>query len=306
VPSGISDVVTFDTDFMVAIYRTQLIAASDLDNVKRVQAGYRVTPLSKFAGTPASSAVPPIRWIDPLLPNDERTSLGFFNVLAWVLQYCPVLPEEAVLRERFGRLGVAAGWPFDPNALSPELRQALRDGMADGQQEIDAARARTMSSAALFGTREQMQGNYLNRAIATQMGILGNSAAEATYLMYDKDANQQSLSGTNSYALRFAPGQLPPVDAFWSITMYDLPEQFLVENPLHRYLINSPMLPQLSQDADGGYTIDITNASPGKQRESNWLPAPAGPFMLVLRCYYPKESVLDGTWKQPPLVMRMR
>jgi hypothetical protein len=101
--------------------------------------------------------------------------------------------------------------------------------------------------------------------------------------------------------MHFAAGQLPPVNAFWSLTMYEMPSSLLVANPIKRYLINSPMLPQLKKDADGGITLHIQNASPGKSMESNWLPAPKGPFMVVLRLYWPKEEVLTGAWKQPPL-----
>jgi hypothetical protein len=94
---------------------------------------------------------------------------------------------------------------------------------------------------------------------------------------------------------------LPPVNAFWSLTMYDLPSRLLVANPLNRYLINSPMLPDLKRDPDGGVTLYIQHDSPGKDKESNWLPAPSGPFLMFLRLFWPKPEALDGKWKQPPL-----
>jgi len=115
----------------------------------------------------------------------------------------------------------------------------------------------------------------------------------------DKDG--QKLNGSKCYALRFPPNQLPPVNAFWSLTMYDLPASLLVANPLNRYLINSPMLPSLKRDEDGGLTLFIQHDSPGSNRESNWLPAPDGPFMMALRLYWPKPEALSDTWKQPPL-----
>ena len=105
----------------------------------------------------------------------------------------------------------------------------------------------------------------------------------------------------NRYALRFAPDQLPPVNAFWSLAMYELPSRLLVANPLNRYLINSPMLPDLKRDDDGGVTLYIQHDSPGKDKESNWLPAPSGPFLMFLRLFWPKPEALDGKWKQPPL-----
>ena len=111
----------------------------------------------------------------------------------------------------------------------------------------------------------------------------------------------RQLDGANRYTLRFAPGQLPPVNAFWSLTMYELPASLLYANPLNRYLINSPMLPSLKRDADGGITLYVQNESPGADKEANWLPAPKGPFFAVMRLYWPKPAALNGKWKAPPL-----
>ncbi|MDQ2706085.1 MAG: DUF1214 domain-containing protein, partial [Pseudomonadota bacterium] len=124
---------------------------------------------------------------------------------------------------------------------------------------------------------------------------------EAMYPAYFTDAAQQPMTGANRYTLRFAPDGLPPVNAFWSLTMYKLPESLLSANRLNRYLINSPMLPGLKKDADGGLTLHIQNESPGADKEANWLPAPEGPFFMAMRLYWPKEEALDGTWKAPPL-----
>lgn len=122
------------------------------------------------------------------------------------------------------------------------------------------------------------------------------------YPIYTLDAEGKALVGANHYMLRFAPGQLPPVHAFWSLTMYGLPENLLVSNPLNRYLINSPMLPQLKRDADGGVTLLVQNESPGKNKETNWLPAPKGPFLMALRLYWPKEEATTGRWTEPKVV----
>ena len=130
-----------------------------------------------------------------------------------------------------------------------------------------------------------------------------NSTEEAMYPIYYVDATGQKPDASeNRYLMRFAPGQLPPVNAFWSLTMYELPSSLLTANPLNRYLINSPMLPDLKKDADGGITLYVQKDSPGKDKESNWLPAPNGPFFTVMRLYWPKQDALDGTWKQPPLM----
>lgn len=136
---------------------------------------------------------------------------------------------------------------------------------------------------------------------AAVAGIYGNAKHQAMYPIYGTDADRQKLNGANRYILHFAPGQLPPVNAFWSLTMYELPASLLVANPINRYLINSPMLPELKKDADGGLTLLIQKESPGKDKESNWLPAPQGPFVMFMRLYWPKEEALNGKWKAPPL-----
>jgi hypothetical protein len=133
------------------------------------------------------------------------------------------------------------------------------------------------------------------------IGIYGNTKQEAMYPVYQVDSAGKALSGANSYTLHFAPGEYPPAKSFWSLTMYDLPQSLLVANPINRYLINSPMLPDLKKDADGGLTLYVQNESPGKDKESNWLPAPKGPFAMYMRLYWPAPAALDGSWKQPPL-----
>jgi hypothetical protein len=153
----------------------------------------------------------------------------------------------------------------------------------------------------VFGTREHLDNNYLYRMAGAVLGIYANSKAEAMYPAYTVDADEQALSGASRYTLRFAPGQLPPVHAFWSLTMYKMPESLLSANPLNRYLLNSPMLPQFKKDADGGLTLVIQNESPGAGQEANWLPAPKGPFFIAMRLYWPKAAALDGTWTAPPL-----
>jgi hypothetical protein len=301
-PPGIAKVARAETKLASAFFRTQLFGPGDVDNARKVQAGYKVQPLSAFLGQPAPPRAPSIAWVQPLPPAAQRTSLEFFNIVRQVLEFCPVHPSEKELRDRFARIGLMPGQPFDLTTLTPEIKEALQAGMADGQKAIDELRAAGGKSADLFGTREDLKNNYLARATGAQFGILANSKEEALYLGYERDADGQPLDASkHNYAIRFAPGQLPPARAFWSLTMYDLPGQFLVANPLNRYLINSPMLPNLKRDADGGLTLHIQDESPAKGEESNWLPAPNGPFMMVMRIYWPKPEALKGTWKQPPL-----
>ncbi len=176
--------------------------------------------------------------------------------------------------------------------------------MADAWAEVDALKADKMDTgevgaADFFGTADDLNGNYLYRMAGAVFGIYGNTAAEAIYPGAFNDSAGAPLTGANSYTYRFPPGQLPPVNAFWSLTMYELPRSLLVANPINRYLINSPMLPELISDPDGGYTLHLQNTSPGPDREANWLPAPPGPFVVVLRLYWPKQDALDGRWQAP-------
>ncbi len=144
-----------------------------------------------------------------------------------------------------------------------------------------------------------MGDKYLYRMAGAVLGVYGNTAQEAVYPATDVDAAGAPLTGANRYTYRFAPHQLPPVNAFWSLTMYQMPQSLLVDNPIGRYLINSQMLPGLVAGPDGGYTLAVQHDSPGAAREANWLPAPAGPFRLVLRLYWPQPDALDGTWQAP-------
>ena len=304
-PKGVTKVFRSETEFVFPVYRTQLFNPADLDNVKKVQAGYKVQPLSAFLGQPAPAAAPAIDFIKPVTAADEKTSLEFFNILDFILQFTPTVPSETELMARFAKIGVGAGKTFDSSTLSAEIKTAIEQGMADAwvdlenlKKEIDAGK---VTSGDLFGTREYLKNNYLYRMAAAVLGIYGNSKQEAMYPVYAIDAGGQKLDGANKYTVHFAPGQLPPVNAFWSLTMYDLPASLLVANPINRYLLNSPMLPQFVKDADGGLTFYVQNESPGKNKEPNWLPAPKGPFFIAMRLYWPKQEALDGTWKQPPM-----
>jgi len=314
-PTGIAEVIRCTTQFALALFRTQLFDLADLGRVHGIQAAYNVQPLSRFAGGPAPRSAPAIHWALPMsaaprkefsvkgwlteqLMPPERTSPKFYDLLSFVLQFCPALPNDAGARKTFRSIGVQPGTFRLPSGVTTKN---LTDGMAAGQAEIDDARAKVTSSGALFAPNSTLFKDALARSVAAQVGILGNSPDEAIYLTYQKDASGDAPTGAKKYVVRFGPGELPPVKAFWSLTMYDMPQQLLVANPPNRYLINSPMLPQLKRDKGGGLTLYIQHDSPGKSLESNWLPAPAGGFFMVLRCYYPGAPIIDGSWKQPPL-----
>ena len=304
IPKGITKVIRSDTDFVLAGYRTQLFDATDIESVRKIQAGYVVQPLSKFLGKHAPPPAPKIDF-PPYVP-DMVKSLEFFNYLNFLLQFCPTLPEDKDARESFAKIGIEPGKLFDPDALSPEMRKALEAGMAEGQQAIQHNKAITKSAADLFGTREFMKNNYLNRATGAQAGIYGNSQDEAFYFAFYKDQKDADLDGSRgNYTMHFDKDKFPPVHAFWSVTLYDGKTKLLSQNSLNRYLINSPMLGEMKLDDAGGLTIYIQPDSPGKDKEANWLPAPESPFFLQFRCYWPEKAILDGAW-QPPGVVKVR
>ncbi|HWB82532.1 MAG TPA: DUF1254 domain-containing protein [Bryobacteraceae bacterium] len=304
-PEGMRLMISSETEIALVIYRTQLLKPDDIENVKRIQAGYKVQPLSQFLDKRAPGAPPKIDFPKALSTEEERKSLDFFKVLNFVLKFCPTHPSETALMERFAKLGVGAGKSFDVGSLPPEIRQAIEDGRSDAWQASEAVEKQVATgertSADLFGSRAYLKDNFLYRMLAAARGIYGNSKEEAIYPAYLIDSEGRKLNGAISqYTLRFAPGQLPPVNAFWSLTMYDA-AKMLVPNSLNRYLINSPMVPDLKRDGDGGLTLYVQKESPGKDKESNWLPAPDGPFFMALRLYWPKPEASNGHWHKPPL-----
>ena len=306
-PAGIDQVIKADTEFALGVYRTQLFGPDDLDNVKKIQEGYTAQPLSAFLAQPAPPAAPTIDWPAPLTPDEQKTSLRFFDLLDFMLRLAPTMPSEQDVRARFGSIGLTGDGTFDSAKLSPELQQAFTDGMADAWAQFAAFKkdkidTGQVTAGDLFGTKEDLRGNYLYRMAGAVLGIFGNTKAEAMYPLLTTDSTGQPLTGASSYTLTFPADQLPPVNAFWSLTMYRLPESLLVENPINRYLINSPMLPNLVKNPDGGLTIYIQHTSPGPDKEPNWLPAPEGPFQMFLRLYWPKAEALDGSWQPPKAV----
>jgi hypothetical protein len=306
-PKGVKKVIRSETDFDLVVFRTQMLNPADIENVKKVQAGYKAQPLSAFLGQPAPAAVP-ADFAKPLSEADQKTSPEFFNILSYALKYAPTDPSETELMARFAKAGIGPGKTLDVEALSPEMKAAYTQGIQDAWAELanlEKTQIATgkVTSGDLFGSRARLGSNYLYRMAGAKLGIGGNSKEEAIYEMYLTDAVGKGLTGANKFTVRFAPGQLPPVNAFWSLTMYKMPESLLVANPINRYLINSPMLPQLVKDADGGITLYVQHGSPGKDKEANWLPAPPEPFVSAMRLYWPKEAALEKTWKAPKMTI---
>jgi hypothetical protein len=313
-PPAVKKVFRSTTQFGLTVFRTQLFGPDDMENVKKVQAGYKAQPLSAYLKQPAPPAPAAVNF--PKI-DKKLVKTNFFEYLDFALQFAPALPNEADIRAQLAKIGIGPGKTFNFKDLSIKQKLEIAVGMKAGQRKVDDAVKNAGASvngwrvASAFGDSAFFNGDWLLRAAAAQAGIYGNDAIEAMYPMTRQDADGKTIDcSKNNYVLTFPADQLPPVNAFWSVTMYDGKTQLLIKNPINRYLINSPMMPNLKKNADGSLTLYIQNKTPGPDKESNWLPAPAGPVYLVMRLYWPKEppapSILPpgkGTW-QPPGVKR--
>jgi hypothetical protein len=303
-PAGIKAVLRAQTQFAYLLIRTQLFNAGDIFNVRKIQTGYRAELLSSFLHQPAPPAAPAVHWPEP--SADMLTTPAIFPYLNFLLQFCPMDPSETDLMARFAELNLGAGKTFELTRFSPSVQQAITEGIDDTKADVDLMMKKIntdqVQSSDLFGTREFLKNNYLYRFIGAKLGLYGNSGADAAYLGYFVDGDHRPLDASkNNYELRFAKGAIPEYHAFWSLTMYDGKTQLLVANPLQRYLLNSTTLQSYTYGADGSLTFYVQANSPGKDKESNWLPAPSGPFYCIYRVYMPGEAVLNGTWKKPPM-----
>src|SRR5277367_796050 len=292
-PPGIQKVFQSSTQFSLAAYRTQLLNPADMPNVVKVQAGYKGQPLSAYLKQTAPPAAPPIDF--PKI-DKEMVKKNFFEYLDFALQFAPAGPEERIIREKLERIGVGPGKTFAFKDLPLEHKLEIGLGMKDGDEKVEkylsgAKSINGWTITSLFGDRLFFSGDWLKRAAAAKGGIYGNNAVEAVYPLAKTLANGEVLDGSkHNYTLTFAAGEYPPVDAFWSVTMYDGKTQLLIENPINRYLINSPMLPSLKKNPDGSLTFYIQKGAPSADKKSNWLPAPNDTVYLVMRLYWPKET----------------
>jgi hypothetical protein len=302
-PAGIRAVIPCETQLFYVLFRTQLFNPADISKVKAIQKGIKAQPLSKFLGKAAPKSAPVVNWPKPKEGMTETPAM--FSYLNFLLQFTPMHDSEKLLMVRLAKLGIGPGLKFDFEALSPEVQKTVKSGIEDVWQQDFAdgmmlTNSGQLGSANFFGTREFLKNNYMYRFLGAKLGLYGNSLEEAIYPPYFVDAEgQQPDAAKNRYVLRFEKGQLPPSNAFWSITMYDGKSQLLVANPLKRYLLNSTMLDSFTFGDDGSLTLYVQKNSPGTDKKANWLPAPGGPFYCIMRVYMPKPEALNGTWKAP-------
>ena len=276
---------------------------ADYKAVHALQDQVKLVPLSSYGKkyTPPPGTVDPaIDMKTPVREQVNRMDAGaYFKLFAQLLKDNPPAKDDAPILARIAQIGIVPGQEFDIAKLDPAVAQGLNDVPKLGVEKIMAhfKNAGKMENGWVFSTKTGVYGtDYLQRALIAAIGLGANRPEDAIYPTSETAANGKPYEGSNKYVLSFAKGQMPPVNGFWSLTMYDA-DYFFVPNPLNRYTLSSRN--KFKTNKDGSVNLFIQNTSPGKDKESNWLPAPAGRFILMFRFYWPKEAIIDGTWKPP-------
>jgi hypothetical protein len=288
------------------IGRTKTDGPPDYDAVHKIQAGLKVTPLSEWGGTPRPPEVKTDPSIDMKTPPksqvDAMPADKYFAYAAELLKVNPPHVTDQPIIARMKRIGIEPGKSFDMGTISPVVRSALEAAPAAAQRLIEwklPTLARVANHWSMNTDTMGVYGNYyLKRAIIAQQGLGANLPEDAIYPFSLGDQDGRPLDGASKYTLHFDKAELPPVDAFWSVTLYDS-DGYQVANPLNRFALSSWM--PFKYDPDGSLTLYFQNESPGKNKEDNWLPAPKGAFNLTLRLYAPKAEALTGKWTPPPV-----
>ncbi|QKJ64156.1 DUF1254 domain-containing protein [Flavobacterium sp. M31R6] len=303
-PKGIKKRINSETDLIYVLIRTQLFDKKDLKRVHELQSEYKIETLSEYLGKIAKKD-PPFTYLKPILPQSPYTKpdLEFFNVLNFALQFTNPHPSETTLLKRFASIGIIPGKPFETEN-NPNAKKML-DGIKKGQDAFLAYLPKIKSSSELFGSRAYLKNNYIARAVGAWTGIYANEADVFLGIQgYERQADGNPFSGKNKYTFTFKKDDFPPVDSFWSVTLYKLPSRLLYANDINRYAIQSTIINTFKKNSDGSVTLYIQHESPGKELESNWLPCPTGLFTMSFRCYLPKEPLRNGTWIPPAVIMK--
>jgi hypothetical protein len=307
VPDGLIRLAA-PTPYVWVIGRTKTDGPPDYDAVHKIQAGYIVTPLSRLGKPPEPVTVKIDPAVDmktpPKLQVDTMPVAKYFAYAAELLKLHPPHSTDQPIIAQMKRIGIEPGKTFDFDKLEPVVRNAL-ESAPEGAQELMkwkmATLAQVVNGWSMNTDTMGVYGNYyLKRAIVSQFGLGANLPEDAIYPLNLGDNTGKPLDGANKYAIHFAKGGAPPVDAFWSITLYDA-EGFQVGNSLNRFAIASWM--PMKANADGSLDIYFQNESPGQDKETNWLPAPKAAFNLTMRLYGPRSEALTGKWS-PPLVTK--
>jgi hypothetical protein len=307
-PTGVQKIQS-PTGYVWVCGRTQANGPKDYDAVHKVQDGYTVTPLSQWGKAPQ----PVKAVIDPSLdmktpPLDQVNKMpagAFFKYGAELMKANPPHVTDWSILDRLKRIGIEAGKNFDYEKLDASVRQALEKAAADGLKEMYAKLptfARVANGWQMNTDTMGVYGNYyLKRAAVAMVGLGANQPEDAIYPLNFADADGKPVVGENNYTLHFNKEDLPPVNAFWSVTMYD-EAGFQVANPISRFAIGDR--DELKYNADGSLDLYMQNENPGRDKVSNWLPSPAkGKLGVTMRLYAPKPQALDGRWN-PPAIKR--
>ena len=305
--------IRVDTSLVALGGRTYTGGKDDYAAVHKIQDQYKLIPLSQWKGKETSYTPPaslPVKsGVDVKTPVPSQvfklSAEQFFGRLRELLVNNPAREADAPVMAKLAKLGIKPGAPFKMDAFDPNTRKAINEGIAAGQQAIRDQESKMgdmvngwqiARDLGRYGTK------YTYRAAWTFFAVGGNLVEDAIYPLTLVDSDGNKLDGRNKYALRLAKNEIPPVNAFWSLTLYDK-DSYLVDNPINRYALGDRSNCTLGED--GSLTIYLQNESPGKNKESNWLPTPKdGAFKLALRLYVPKEQVAEGAWK-PPAVQRV-
>ncbi len=304
-PAGVQR-INAPTPYVWIIGRTKTDGPADYDAVHKIQAGYKATPLSRWgkAAEPVAAKVDPSinMKTPPKIQVDTMPAEKYFTYAAELLQLHPPHITDEPIIARMKRIGIEPGQSFDFAKLDPAVQKALASAPKEAQRLMKwkvATLARVANYWSMNTDTMGVYGNYyLKRAIVAQVGLGANLPEDAIYPLNLGDEAGKPLDGANKYTIRFDKASLPPVSAFWSITLYDR-EGFQVANALNRFAVSSWMPFQYNDD--GSLDLYFQNESPGKNEEANWLPAPKGPFNLTMRLYAPKPDALTGKWNPPPV-----
>jgi hypothetical protein len=295
------------TPYVWVIGRTKTDGPADYDAVHKIQDGYKITPLSQWGKPP----VAPEGTVDPSVDMktppkvqvDTMPGDRYFAYAAELLKLQPPHITDEPIIARLKRIGFEAGKSFDFGSAPAAVQKGLAAAPAAAQKLMlwkAPTLARVVNGWSMNTDTMGVYGNYyLKRAMVAQLGLGANLAEDAVYPLNLADAAGKPLDGAaGGYTLHFAKDEMPPAAAFWSVTLYDN-EGFQVANPLNRFALSSWM--PFKANADGSLDLYFQNASPGADKEANWLPAPKGPFTLTMRIYAPKREVLTGEWNPPPV-----
>ena len=305
VPDGMQQIKA-PTPYVWIIGRTKTDGPPDYDAVHKIQAGYKITPLSRWGKTAEAVTAKVDPSVDmktpPKIQVDTMSADKYFTYAAELLKVNPPHITDEPIVARMKRIGIEVGQSFNFAKLDRSVQKALTSAPADAQALMKwkvPTLARVVNYWSMNTDTMGVYGNYyLKRAIVTQMGLGANVPEDAIYPINLGDETGKSLSGANKYQLHFDKSQLPPVSAFWSVTLYDS-EGFQVANTLNRFAVSSWM--PFKYNADGSLDLYFQNESPGAGKEANWLPAPKGAFNLTMRLYAPKDDALTGKWNPPPV-----